>query len=483
MGRLRWSSLRLRSKGLVVVALPILPLALLWSLIGLSLLRDSAPANTTARTREIEIGLAHVVAALLDAEAAVRTNGDDTDAPGRHRAAADRVPPLLSAVDRLIIDPQARADLDRLRAVASQAIEHLLAATHGGIPAEGPLRAAARSIADAQTIAGAITSRQRDLATARTAANRRREIVILVGFLGASLVCTVGGVLAALVLANGIERRIATLASSADRLAQGEPVDTVPDGDDEVAHLGRRLQEASRLLRERETELREVNRELEAFSYSVSHDLRAPLRAIDGFSQVIEEDQAARLDDEGRAALVRVRAAARRMGLLIDEMLNLARITRLELRREPVDLSAMAASLISEITRLAPDRRVTVAIADGLIADGDARMLRIALQNLLHNAWKYTGKVADARIEVGASGTPASRVFHVRDNGAGFDMYYASKLFGAFQRMHSDRDFEGTGIGLATVQRIVHRHGGRIWALSSVGQGATFYFTLGPEGR
>jgi light-regulated signal transduction histidine kinase (bacteriophytochrome) len=306
--------------------------------------------------------------------------------------------------------------------------------------------------------------------------------MLLAALLGASIVCTAGGVVAALVLARGLERRVAELSDHADRLARGEPIDDVPDGTDEIAQLGARLREASRLLRQRDSNLLEVNRELEAFSYSVSHDLRAPLRAIDGFSQVIEEDQAARLDDEGRDALRRVRAAASRMGVLIDELLSLSRITRQELRGEAVDLTAMANSLLVELARQWPDRRVTATVADGLMTYGDPRMLRIALQNLLHNAWKYTGKVDDARVEVGTTGEGDARVFHVRDNGAGFDTNHAGKLFGAFQRLHSERDFEGTGIGLATVQRIVHRHGGRIWAESQVGRGATFFFTIGPEG-
>jgi light-regulated signal transduction histidine kinase (bacteriophytochrome) len=295
-------------------------------------------------------------------------------------------------------------------------------------------------------------------------------------------VCTAGGVVAALVLARGLERRVAVLTDHADRLARGEPIDDVPDGTDEIAQLGARLREASGLLRQRDSTLLEVNRELEAFSYSVSHDLRAPLRAIDGFSQVIEEDQAARLDDEGRDALRRVRAAASRMGVLIDELLSLSRITRQEARREAVDLTAMARSVLVDLARQSPDRRVTATVADGLMTDGDPRMLRIALQNLLHNAWKYTGKVDDARIEIGTTGEGDARAFHVRDNGAGFDMHHAGKLFGAFQRLHSERDFEGTGIGLAIVQRIVHRHGGRIWAESRIGRGATFFFTIGPEG-
>jgi light-regulated signal transduction histidine kinase (bacteriophytochrome) len=222
-----------------------------------------------------------------------------------------------------------------------------------------------------------------------------------------------------------------------------------------------------------------VNKELEAFSYSVSHDLRAPLRSIDGFSQAVIEDYADRLDDQAKDYLNRVRAATQRMGHLIDDMLALARVTRAEMRRESVDLSALAGDVLAALQKSEPDRRVECRIEPGLAAEGDAHLLRVVLDNLLGNAWKFTGKQARASIEFGArpqeTGGPA---YFVRDNGAGFDMNYAGKLFGAFQRLHTSHEFPGTGVGLATVQRIVHRHGGRVWAEGAVGKGATFYFAL-----
>ncbi len=233
---------------------------------------------------------------------------------------------------------------------------------------------------------------------------------------------------------------------------------------------------------ERTAQLNAANRELEAFSYSVSHDLRAPLRSIDGFSQAVLEDCADRLDDQGRDYLKRVRAATQHMGQLIDDLIKLARVARAEIRREAVDLGALAGEVLAELQKREPDRRVECRIEPGLTAEGDARLLRVALDNLLGNAWKFTGRQPRPRIEFGAhlreTGGP---VFFVRDNGAGFDMTYAGKLFGAFQRLHSLSEFPGTGVGLATVQRIVHRHGGRVWAEAAVGKGATFYFTLSPE--
>jgi len=231
-------------------------------------------------------------------------------------------------------------------------------------------------------------------------------------------------------------------------------------------------------LRQYAAQLEAANAELDAFAYSVSHDLRAPLRGIDGFSQALLEDYQARLDDTGRGYLRRVRAGTQRMAQLIDDLLALSRVTRAEFRRERLDLSGLAETTAAELRRSTPRRDVEFVIAPGITVDGDARLLQIVLENLLGNAWKYTGKCARARIEFGVSRQDGKVSYYVRDNGAGFDMTYASKLFGAFQRLHTSGEFEGTGIGLATVQRIVHRHGGRVWAEGAVGQGATFYFTL-----
>jgi signal transduction histidine kinase len=225
------------------------------------------------------------------------------------------------------------------------------------------------------------------------------------------------------------------------------------------------------------TELESANRELDAFSYSVSHDLRAPLRAIDGFSEALRQHCAASLDEEGRRYLERVRAATRRMAELIEDLLGLARISRRELSRQAIDLSAIAEGVAADLAGRQAGRPVQVVVEKGLTATADRGLVTVLLENLMGNAWKFSGRKDDPRIEVGRldGGTGA---FYVRDNGAGFDMAYADKLFGPFQRLHSDADFEGTGIGLATVQRIVSRHGGRVWAEGEVGKGATFFFTL-----
>lgn len=236
-----------------------------------------------------------------------------------------------------------------------------------------------------------------------------------------------------------------------------------------------------RQLQNRTAELEAINHELEAFSYSVSHDLRAPLRAIDGFSRILLTDYTERLDETGRDRLERIRRAAQHMGTLIDDLLKLSRVTRTELKREMVDLSAMAEEIGAELRRQAPERKAEFSIAPGLLANGDRGLLRIVLDNLLGNAWKFTGGCAEARISLEAETHAGETVYSVRDNGAGFDMAYANKLFGVFQRLHDVSEFPGTGIGLATVQRIVHKHGGRIWAQSEVGKGTQFYFTLEPE--
>ena len=235
-------------------------------------------------------------------------------------------------------------------------------------------------------------------------------------------------------------------------------------------------------LRHRLGELHSVNRELEAFSYSVSHDLRAPLRAIDGFSQILLEDHGERLDPEGQDYLARIRAAAGRMGELIDDLLELSRVTRRQMHREPVDLSALARTVVEQLARAEPDRALEVVIAPGIRAEGDPHLLRIVLENLFGNAWKFTRGCPGARVELATEALEDGGVAYVvRDNGVGFDMTYAGKLFGAFQRLHSAAEFPGTGIGLATVQRIVSRHGGRVWAHGEPGQGAVFSFTLREE--
>ncbi len=244
----------------------------------------------------------------------------------------------------------------------------------------------------------------------------------------------------------------------------------------QVRELNATLEER---VRARTSELESANQELDAYNYSVSHDLRAPLRSVEGFSQALLEDYADALDDSGRDYLQRIGAATKRMGVLIDAMFHLSRLTRSLMQIRKVDLSANAWAIIEDLRHADPARQVDVMVASDMAAEGDSDLLRIVLANLLDNAWKYTARAGQARIEFGVvDESAASPVFFVRDNGDGFDMRFADKLFKLFQRLHREDDFDGHGVGLATVQRIVRRHGGRIWAESAKGQGAAFYFTL-----
>ena len=312
------------------------------------------------------------------------------------------------------------------------------------------------------------------------------------------LISTVGAIGISLWFQRGISRPLFDLAATARTVSRngdfsvrakaysrdeiGQLVETFNDMLARIQDQNERLQHAHDELEqrviERTIELEAANKELQAFSYSVSHDLRAPLRSIDGFSQALLEDYADKLDAQGQDDLRRVRNATQRMGQLIDDMLELSRVTRSEINRQTVDLSVLAQTIATELQNSEPQREVEFTVMEGLTASCDPRLLHIALENLLRNAWKFTAKHPKARIEFGFSQSNGKPAYFVRDDGAGFDMAYAAKLFGAFQRLHAMTEFKGTGIGLATVQRIIRRHGGQVWAEGKVEQGATFYFTL-----
>jgi signal transduction histidine kinase len=328
-----------------------------------------------------------------------------------------------------------------------------------------------------------VYSTRKDVALAPAHALARRIVlyVVLVG----SCLAGVGH----LMLRWGLQP-LQDLSAASEAIALEEtPVPVrVVSSHDEVGRLASAFATMQARLVERDAEVRrharrleDANRELEAFSYSVSHDLRSPLRAIEGFSAILQEDHAADLDEDALALLGRVRAATVRMGALIEDLLALSRVGRAELRRERVDVSSMCAEVVSELRAADPDREVDVTIAPGMVMDADPRLLRSVVGNLLGNAWKFTGRTEHPRIEVASSpGARSGSDLWVKDNGVGFAMSDAGRLFGAFQRLHPASEFPGSGIGLATVQRIAHRHGGQVLAWSEPGQGASFLFTLEP---
>jgi signal transduction histidine kinase len=270
---------------------------------------------------------------------------------------------------------------------------------------------------------------------------------------------------------------VGNLASAFDSMLDTQQAAQAAQRKSEEA-LRHRSDELAFALAERE----EAIKDLAAFSYSVAHDLRAPIRALSGYSGVLLEDYGDRLDASAKGYLDRIGNAATRMERIVDGLLGLSRISRANMNLRTVNLTALAEQVADTLRHLAPERRVHFAVAAGLSAQADSDMMLIALQNLLGNAWKFTSKRADAKIEFGAFNLPAETAFYVRDNGVGFDPAYGDKLFNAFERLHTDKEFEGSGIGLATVRRIIERHRGRVWAESRPGEGATFYFTLGLRG-
>jgi signal transduction histidine kinase len=350
-----------------------------------------------------------------------------------------------------------------------------------------------------EALATAATPDRAHLAAAFETARASQTQALTIDIVVALVVLTAMGILSWRLIRRTVTS-LQAVSSGVERLARGDFATAieVPPGD-EIADLAREANRTASRLRDyreqadRETErakaalletqrqaraAESANKELEAFSYSVSHDLRAPLRGIDGFGLALAEDEADRLSPTGHDYLKRIRAGAQRMAELIDDLLRLSRVTRAELTGDDVDLSALVTSVAGDLSRSHPDRTVALTVQGGVTAFADPRLVRIIFENLLGNAWKFTSKAEAAAVEFGCRTDAEGPVYFVRDNGAGFDMKYAERLFGAFQRLHSDKDFPGTGIGLATVQRIVLRHGGRIWVEAAIGRGATFQFTL-----
>jgi light-regulated signal transduction histidine kinase (bacteriophytochrome) len=291
-------------------------------------------------------------------------------------------------------------------------------------------------------------------------------------------------------LASKIENADLREAARADQIAIGTLKASNDSLEAMVAELKcaqNQIELLSRGRQARNTALEAVNKELESFSYAVSHDLRSPLRSIHGFSEALRRSAEPKLSPEEISWLQKISDAAARMDRLTEDLLRLSRITRSQLKREPVDLTLLAREVVHELRQTDPQRDVVFAISDGLRIQGDPVLMRVALTNLLANAWKYTSRRESALISFGSEQRDGRTIFCVRDNGAGFDMLYASKLFAPFQRLHSTREFPGSGVGLACVARVIHKHGGRIWADARTGEGAAFFFTVpeqaGPDGN
>ena len=323
-----------------------------------------------------------------------------------------------------------------------------------------------------------------DLATERSNTAQRRLLDAILSGLALIALIKIG---VSWLIHHGVLTPVAKLQHAAQQVAAGNwSFEFGVGGADEIGQLTYNLGRMTRSLRDSlgqiqrsNQELATLNSELEAFSYSVSHDLRGPLRSMDGFSLALLEDYGDKLDDEGKDFLKRIRAASQRMGHLIDDLLGLSRVTRTELRIERVNISEIAREIAGSLSRRKDGHELKWLIDENVAVQADKELMRIALRNLLDNAWKFTGKTLDAAIRIGAHEREGRRVFFVSDNGAGFDMAFADKLFGAFQRLHHADEFPGTGIGLAIVQRVVRRHNGTIWAEAKPGDGATFFFTLG----
>ena len=500
-----WLNLPLRDKGLLVVVM--LPLTTLVAAVRMRIPDSQQQEQTAAltnRVAEMRDASHELQISLLDLESGIRGYALTGDESFLSRVTTSRqsVPIHLNRLTSLRFRPEDQPVLDEVSQLCARALAAAdRVARRGYASASGPedfgLRrelASEQGFLDAARAALVTLRRNQDVLVAESESEleRRRQrlrpiiLVTLFGGLAAALA-------AGWLFATGIAGRINALERNAERLAAGERLHYEPSrGLDEIGSLDLTLRRASLRLRTRERELRDLNarlertlheqrllnRELEAFSYSVSHDLRAPLRSIDGFAQALREDWGERLDEVAQDYLARVRNAAQRMGQLIDDLLKLSKLTRSQIQRTDVDLSALARQVSTDLNDRYPTRHVTWVIADGLRSWCDAALARILLENLLGNAWKFTAKTEQPRIEFDAMRDTNPPVFVIRDNGAGFDMRYVDKLFAPFQRLHGEREFPGTGIGLATVQRIVHKHGGQVRTRSEVGAGATFYFTL-----
>jgi signal transduction histidine kinase len=455
-----WDDAPLRWKGFVVIGIPLIPLVVTGLLFLLGARNAGTMNDWMGRANRAETQLATVLRLAVDADAAA-------------------LPPAIAQLRALVFDSPAQvAHVQKVSALAGQL-------PVPPDPESAESRATVHALRDEL---GAMQELQ-DRLIAERAALTRRVLVWLAE--GGAIFGLLFGILGMLAFVTGIVRRIDRLRANAGRLARGEALLPPQIASDEVGELSRSLHEAARLLRLRDEEAREhaaelsaVNQELEAFSYSVSHDLRAPLRHVTGFASLLQKSAGDRLDEKETRYVRTIVEAATRMGRLIDDLLAFSRMGRAPLQRTRVSLDAVVREARQDLARADGGVEISWNLHPLPEVHGDAALLRQVFVNLLSNAAKYSGARPQPAVEVGIEpGNGEETVIYVRDNGVGFDMAYVDKLFGVFQRLHSADAFEGTGIGLANVRRIVHRHGGRVWAEGAVDAGATFYVSLPQTGE
>lgn len=501
-----WRDLPLAYKGAQIIAIPLFCLVLQsLALVRLHRAEEDA-AQWTAHTREVELESQRLLTALVDGETGDRgfiiTRDPAFLAPYQDSQAA--IPDALRDLQLLVRDnPVQSARLNEIAALAERKLVVMTAIYAAVADQAGPAHEKLiPNVRDGKVVmdelraklAAFMAEENRLLAVRSGRLDRQRRYTNAVLWLGL-LLGVAGGGIAVFLFTLGVTRRLTLVQENAARLAQELPLTSPVGGRDEIGQLEHELHRTSKLVEERtaqiraasdeierrRVELERANNELEAFSYSVSHDLRSPLRHIDGYSNILLEDFGPALPAEAQRLLGRIREGAGRMGRLIDELLNLGRIGRKPLRLEITGLNSLIEEVKKELAPEAAGRELEWRVAQLPFIECDAALMKQVFLNLLSNALKYSRPRAQAVVTIGQVRVDGSTALFVRDNGVGFNPQYADKLFGVFQRLHRTEDFEGTGVGLATVARIVQRHGGRIWAEAELDRGATFYFTLHPR--
>ncbi len=487
----KWHDLSIRYKCALVVALPVLCLLfeIAWQMRVLRALEDAQA--WTAHTRQVLLAAADLRSLLLQLEANARGYGltrTPEFLPPFHEA-ENRAPLVAEQICALVKDnplqlqrAQELQELTRLKLeVAHENVSAFITAPQSiGSAAMTTRMLRGKDKMDEFTQkAGVFVAEEDRLLTRRMERVRlQQSLTRRVLMISVVLGIVVGGC-AVFLFSMGVAKRLTILRLESRRIADGGLMAVPVAGKDEISGLAWALHSASHKIYEQMQGLEALNRDLESFSYSVSHDLRSPLRHIHGFSKILRADFAAELPEEAQRYLSRIESGAERMGHLIDDLLNFSRLGRRNIERQPVPLRLLVTNVVEELSESIEGRKIEWRMERLPNVQGDPALIKQVLVNLLGNAIKFTRTRTHARIEVGSQALPQGAAIYVRDNGVGFDMKFADKLFGVFQRLHRLEEFEGTGVGLATVARIVHRHGGSVWAESAVDQGATFYFTLG----